>query len=70
MDGACSTYGGRRGEYSVLLGRSEGKRQLGRHKHRREDNIKIYLKETGWDGVVWIHYYEPSESTKCKYFLD
>jgi len=30
MGGACSTYGGRRGVYRILLGKSEGKRLLGR----------------------------------------
>jgi len=29
MDGACSTYGKRRGAYMVLVGRPEGKRPLG-----------------------------------------
>jgi hypothetical protein len=28
---------------------------VGRSRHRWEDNIKIDLKEIGWDGVVWIH---------------
>jgi hypothetical protein len=30
MGGACSTYGERRGIYRVLVGKSEGKRPLGR----------------------------------------
>jgi hypothetical protein len=29
----------------------EGKRPLGRKRHRLEDNIKIYLKEIGCKGV-------------------
>jgi hypothetical protein len=32
-----------RGVYRVLVGRPEGKRQLGRPKHRWEDNIKMDL---------------------------
>jgi hypothetical protein len=32
----------------------EGKRPLGRPRRRWVDNIKIYLRETGWDGMGWI----------------
>jgi hypothetical protein len=32
----------------------EGKRPLGRPRHRWVDNINIYLREIGWDGVDWI----------------
>jgi hypothetical protein len=32
----------------------EGKRPLGRSRRRWVDNIKIDLRETGWDGMVWI----------------
>jgi hypothetical protein len=30
------------------------KRSLGRHKHRREDNIKMELQEVGCVGMDWI----------------
>jgi hypothetical protein len=43
-----------RSAYRVLVGRPEGKRPLGRPKHRWEDNIKMDLGETGIDGVNWI----------------
>jgi hypothetical protein len=39
----------------ILVGKSEGKRQLGRIRRRWEDNIRIPLREIGWEGVVWIH---------------
>ena len=32
--GTCSTYGERRDAYSVLVGKPEGKRPLGRPRHR------------------------------------
>jgi hypothetical protein len=32
----------------------EGKRPLGKPRHRWVDNIKIDLIEIGWDGVDWI----------------
>jgi hypothetical protein len=51
--GACSTYGGR-GVYRVLVQKPEGKRPLGRPRHRREDNIKIVLQEVGCGGMDWI----------------
>lgn len=34
-----------RGAYRIFMGTSEGKRLLGRPKLRREDNIKMVLKE-------------------------
>jgi hypothetical protein len=40
-----------RGVYRVLVGRPEGRRLLGRPRHRWEDNIKLDLRETGIDGV-------------------
>jgi len=43
-----------RGVYGVLVGRPEGKRSLGRPRCRREDNIKMDLRETGIDGENWI----------------
>ena len=46
--------GDRRGAYRVLLGRPEGKRALGRYKHRCEDNIKMDLHEVRWGGMDWI----------------
>jgi hypothetical protein len=33
------------------VGKPEGKRPLGRIRRRRVDNIKIDLRETGWDGI-------------------
>jgi hypothetical protein len=32
----------------------EGKRPLGRSRHRWEDNIQMDLRETGWGGMDWI----------------
>ncbi|KAJ4448615.1 hypothetical protein ANN_00005 [Periplaneta americana] len=43
-----------RNAYRVLVGRPEGKRPLGRRRHRWEDNIKMYLREVGYDGRDWI----------------
>jgi hypothetical protein len=42
---AC--MGDRKGVHRVLVGRSDGKRPLGRCRHRWEDNIKIDLQTLG-----------------------
>jgi hypothetical protein len=49
---ACMGEG--RGVYRILVGRPEGKRPLGRPRHRWEDNIKMDLREVGIDGANWI----------------
>jgi hypothetical protein len=49
---ACIEEG--RGVYRVSVGRSEGKRSLGRPRRRWEDNINMDLGETGIDGANWI----------------
>jgi hypothetical protein len=46
--------GEKRNAYRILVGEPEGKRPLGRPRHRRVDNIKLDLSEIGWDGMDWI----------------
>jgi hypothetical protein len=41
-----------RGVHRVFMGKPEGKKPLGRPRHRWEDNIKIDLQEVG--GVSWV----------------
>jgi hypothetical protein len=48
--GHVARMGGGRGVYRVLVGRPEGKRQVGRHRRRWEDNIKMDLREIRIDG--------------------
>jgi hypothetical protein len=43
-----------RGAYNILVGRSEGRRPLGRPRRRWEDNIKMGLREIGFGDVDWI----------------
>jgi hypothetical protein len=43
-----------RNAYRILVGTPEGKRPLGRPIYRWLDNIKIDLRELGWDSVDWI----------------
>jgi hypothetical protein len=45
----------KRTAYRILVGKPEGKRPLGRSKHRLVGNIKMDLREIGWGGMDWIH---------------
>jgi hypothetical protein len=44
---------GKRNAYRLLVGKREGKRPLGRPRHRWVDNIKMDLGEVGWGDVDW-----------------
>ena len=52
--GHVARMGERRSAYRVLVGKPEGKRPLGRPRHRWEDNIKMDLQELGCGGMDWI----------------
>jgi hypothetical protein len=43
----------RRNGYRILMGKPEGKRPLGRCRHRWVDNVKVNLRVIGWDGMHW-----------------
>jgi hypothetical protein len=74
----------KRNAYMILVGKPEGKRPLGRPRRMWVDNIKIDLREIGWDGMDWIdqaqdrgpvegsceHGNEPSGSIKCREVLE
>jgi len=45
--GYVACMGEKRGVYSVLVGKPEGKNPLGRLRSRWEDNIKMDLQEVG-----------------------
>jgi hypothetical protein len=47
--------GDMRNAYNILVGKHEGKRLLRRSRHRWEDNIRMDLRETGWQDVDWMH---------------
>jgi hypothetical protein len=53
--GHVARMGEMRNAYNILAGRSEGKKPIRRSKHRWEDNIRMYLREMGWEGVDWMH---------------
>jgi hypothetical protein len=49
-----SRKGEMRCAYKILFGKCEEKRSFRRQRHRWEDNIRMELRETGWEDVEWI----------------
>jgi hypothetical protein len=41
--------------YKILVGKTERNRPLGRPRRRWDDNIRMDLREIGWEGVNWLH---------------
>jgi hypothetical protein len=81
MGRACGLYGGEEKCRRILLGKREGKRPLGRHRHRWKANIKMDLKEVGQEGMDWLHLAQDRDKwqslvstvinfIKCGEFLD
>jgi hypothetical protein len=52
--GHVTRMGEKRNVYSLLVGKTEGKRPLGRPRRRWIDNIKMDLSEMGVSVVDWI----------------
>jgi hypothetical protein len=68
---------------TILVGKTEGKRPLGRPRCRWQDNISMAVRDTGRGGVGWMHLAQYSDqgrvlvntliilgSIKCGEFLD
>ena len=57
IGGHVACNGERRLIYRVLVGKPEGKKPLGRHRHRWKDIIKMDIQEVGWrarTGLIWL----------------
>jgi hypothetical protein len=52
--GHVTRKGEKKNAYIILVGKPEGKRLLERPGRRWVDNIKMYLREIGWDGMDWV----------------
>jgi hypothetical protein len=52
--GHAALIGEKRNEYRIIVREPEGKRPLGRQRHRWVDNIKIYRRKIGWGGMDLI----------------
>jgi len=63
--GHVARVGERGGVYRVLVGKPEGKRPLGRPRHRWEDNIKVDLHEVGCKGMDWIELAQDRERSRA-----
>jgi hypothetical protein len=50
----CGTHGGGERCLQGLVGKPKGKRPLGRHRCRWNDNTKLGLRKIGMDGANWI----------------
>jgi hypothetical protein len=50
-----------RNAYKIWVGKREGKRPLGIPRCKREDNIRIDLRETEWEDMDWIHLAQDSD---------
>jgi hypothetical protein len=65
MGRVCSTNGAKRNTYRILVVTPEGMRPLGRPRLRWVDNIKMDLRELGWDGMDWIELGEDWEQKRA-----
>jgi hypothetical protein len=54
MDRAFVTNGEKRNAYRILVGKPEGNIPLRKPRRMWVNNIKMELREIGWDGVDWI----------------
>jgi hypothetical protein len=52
--GHVARMGEKRNANRILEGKPEGKRPLGRPRHRWEENMKMDLREIGWGDMDWI----------------
>jgi len=53
--GHVALMGEMRNAYNILIGKPEWKRPLGRPRHRWKNNIKMHLREIGWEVVEYMH---------------
>jgi hypothetical protein len=51
--GHVAGMGAKMNAYRILVGNPEGKRPLGRPRHRWVDNIEMNLRKIEWDVIDW-----------------
>jgi len=60
--GDVAHMGEERVVYRVLVGKPEGRKPLGRHRRRWEDNIRVGLQEVGCGYMDWIGHAQGRDS--------
>jgi hypothetical protein len=50
-----------RNAYKIFVGKPEGKRPDGRPDHRWKDNVRMGIREIGWESVVWVQLAQNSD---------
>jgi hypothetical protein len=66
LAGHAARMGERRNAYRILVGKPEGKRPLGRPRRTWVENIKMDLREVGWDGRDWIDLAQEGQEGSCE----
>jgi hypothetical protein len=54
LAGHVARIGEKRNAYRILVGKPEGRRPLGTPRRRWVDNIKMNLREIGWNGIIGL----------------
>jgi hypothetical protein len=67
MGRSCSTSGGKRNAYRILVENPEGERPLVRPRLRWVDNIKMNLREIGRNGMDWILLAQDRDQWRAKF---
>jgi hypothetical protein len=52
--GHVASMGKKKNACRFLVGKPEGRRPVGRPRHRWVDNIRMHLVEVGWGDMDWI----------------
>jgi hypothetical protein len=55
LAGHVAHVGKMKNAYRFLFGKPEGERPCRRPRHKWEDNIRMVVREIGWEGVDWMH---------------
>jgi hypothetical protein len=54
-----------RNAYRILVGKPEGKRPLRRPRRKSVDDVKMDIREIGWDGIDWIELAEDRDQWRA-----
>jgi hypothetical protein len=55
LTGHVARMGEMRNAFKILVDKPEGKRPLGRTRYKWDYNIRMDLRELGWEDVGWMH---------------